>query len=293
MELIQRNKILEAIRVQALGFKIAAHVGQHPTLAAYRVAHAVEAVTSTGLTKIIYLTGGNGDIAKEVRNAIERNWKPRSFLPALRTEIAFEMDQLEKTRRNGLADLDAIKTQLPPISAQETHSRTAVIAQWNALIDKTAIYLLKTAREILPYFNRPYLEARPRLRAITELAKATATRPTSLQFTFFPEAIDDYLEGYTEQIYGQLKVQTLRTGAAVLAVRAVRKDLPRGLSEVLQPVPTDLFTLQPLAYRAEGRGFVVYSMGEEGRYGGGSPQTRPRGASAVFRFPLPDYFRAN
>jgi len=82
----------------------------------------------------------------------------------------------------------------------------------------------------------------------------------------------------------EARTSCVRAGAHVLKWRAEHGTWPDGLNEAMSPAATDPFSDQPLKYRQEGAGFVVYSPGPTGKFTGGTPGEKKRG-EAVFRYP--------
>ena len=79
----------------------------------------------------------------------------------------------------------------------------------------------------------------------------------------------------------------LRAGATVLAYRASNQGR---LPDSLPGAFTDPFTGKPLGYRkepgAKGTGFVIYSVGADGKFDGGRPSSPVPGTNRalLFRF---------
>jgi hypothetical protein len=81
----------------------------------------------------------------------------------------------------------------------------------------------------------------------------------------------------------------VRAGAAVLVYRGSHGGvLPESLGAALSPLPTDPFDGKPLHYRRDGAGFVVYSVGPDGKFDGGAPEAKLSSGNAtlMFRYPL-------
>jgi hypothetical protein len=89
----------------------------------------------------------------------------------------------------------------------------------------------------------------------------------------------------------QATFEITRAAAAVLAWKDRHGTFPPTLETALSPVPTDPFDGKPLRYRREGAGFVVYSIGKEGKFTGGAPDQKPGGWDILFRYPLPSYYK--
>jgi hypothetical protein len=97
--------------------------------------------------------------------------------------------------------------------------------------------------------------------------------------------------------WGDEKLMSIRAqeqvtfaGAEVLAYKARHGQWPDRLAQIDSYPPIDPYTGRPLKYRRIPDGFVVYSLGESGRDGGGqipAPDTPARDWKAVFRYPAP------
>jgi hypothetical protein len=84
-------------------------------------------------------------------------------------------------------------------------------------------------------------------------------------------------------------VRATRAMLALLQYRQTHGGFPPALEALGLKGLVDPYTQEPLHYRAEGEGFVVYSVGEDMKDNGGSPQ-QPRQKTdydLVWRFPRP------
>ncbi len=91
----------------------------------------------------------------------------------------------------------------------------------------------------------------------------------------------------------EARVRVVRAAAAVRAYEVEHDAWPASLDAAMDAVPDDPFSTEPLIYRVEGDGFVVYSVGPDFTDGGGV-DPRPaddRGIDdphdIVFRYPAP------
>ena len=87
---------------------------------------------------------------------------------------------------------------------------------------------------------------------------------------------------------GQLQAaaRVARTGLALLRHESVHGALPPTLAEIdpsiLPEIPLDPFTGQPLVYRPDGHGFLLYSLGENHADDGGTPESPANRDSRAF-----------
>lgn len=73
-----------------------------------------------------------------------------------------------------------------------------------------------------------------------------------------------------------------RTALAVERYRLERGALPGSLAELPGEVPTDIYSGAPLRYRRLDNGYVVYSVGFDGKDGGGEPGNWHQGGDITF-----------
>lgn len=81
-------------------------------------------------------------------------------------------------------------------------------------------------------------------------------------------------------LHGQMvaEVRLTRAGLALLRYRATHGTFPAALEALNMGGLADPFTQQPLRYRAEGDGFMLYSVGEDQKDNGGAPRQERRGS---------------
>ena len=84
-------------------------------------------------------------------------------------------------------------------------------------------------------------------------------------------------------------VRMTQAGLALLRYKQAHGTWPQSLDALGRKNVTDPFTGQPLHYRAEGEGFLVYSVGDDQKDNGGiaEPVERRGGHDMVWRFPEP------
>jgi hypothetical protein len=68
----------------------------------------------------------------------------------------------------------------------------------------------------------------------------------------------------------EARVAVARSCAALTTYKLAHGNYPGSLVQAMTVVRVDPFDLQPIRYRPDGGGFVVYSVGETGKYAGGS-----------------------
>jgi hypothetical protein len=86
--------------------------------------------------------------------------------------------------------------------------------------------------------------------------------------------------------------QNFRVAFALAAHRADHKNYPKALADLvpkyLDKIPDDLFTGKPLIYRLTEKGFLLYSLGPNGKDDDGhGPGDDPKGDDIAVRIPVP------
>lgn len=281
------GKPLEAVRNLAEGFQIARHAASEPILISYLVGVAVDAITLRGMQIVLYMAGDRPEVAEAIAKTVEKSWQPLSLVPALRGEVGFQMQLIEMLRKEGPSGLAALQATT---SGEETpprpdHLPTANPRAWNAIVDANGLLMLGNMRKMIAVADHPFPEADPVVRAANQAATQGKDSSTALSAIIMPT----FSEIVAKRAQIEAMADVTRASAAVLAYRGRHGEFPRTLAEVLSPVPTDAFDGKPLRYRQEGAGFVVYSVGRDSTFDGGTPNQKPDKSAVLFRYPRPAY----
>jgi hypothetical protein len=287
------GKPLDAVREEALGFRVARHGASDRTLIGYLVGVAIDAIALGGMDKILCISKGDPQVARAVRNAVETGWHPRPVSTALRSEVAFQRGCVAMLRREGAGRLNSLlgEPEKGGVSKIDSVATTMVWnmvpGKWEEFLDANALYVLRQTTKMIAVADQPYPQAHPALKEISdEVNQENGLTPNEkythiLAEIMFPESAS------VVQLRARIeaKAAAVRAGAAVLTYRAAHGGaLPGSLAAALSPVPTDPFDEKPLRYRREGTGFVVYSVGPDSKFDGGTPQTKLSGGDAALLF---------
>jgi hypothetical protein len=153
---------------------------------------------------------------------------------------------------------------------------------WNRLIDAAEASYLQRLRRIIASVGATYAARAGLLKQMDGHDKAQPNNPLCRIYW------DEYsvIAGTNTQGERQrAREDVVMAGAALLAYRARRAAFPDRLEEAMPVPPLDPFSGQFLKYRREGDGFVVFSVGAEGTFGGGEPGTRIDSRQVYFRYP--------
>jgi hypothetical protein len=304
--LAQAGKGLDAVHNQALGFATARHAGSDMLLISYLVGQAVDAITLSGMRKILYISSGDAVVAHAVQETIDRKWQSRSLVPAMKSEAAFQQSCAAMLRRDGffagLSELNAAASGEPEPEAHKTvgelkamagkGDRAAVAASEKALTDANAAYLLRQMQKVIAAVDLPYPQAMDMVTSVErdiEGAKTAGADQKTIRLLAVVLS-PTYSIGVKKKAGCEALAQVVRAGAAVLAYQATHNGvLPDTVDAAISPVPTDPFDGKPLRYRREDgpARFVVYSAGPDGTFDGGKPGVKVTGNDSVllFRFP--------
>jgi hypothetical protein len=280
----------QAIQQQIRGFRVAEHVAADRIVLSFIIAAAYARMTLDGVENILHLAGAEAEVTDSLSAAITAHWPQLSLTDALKGEAASTVISLDRLRRAGpsllarwqrLLEFDAnlrarrSKHAVRPLSARSRRT-------WLLMLDAAEALYVRQMRQVIAGAARPhsarhalynqldYLDDRP---SVTERLFGGIT---GLSFTRL---------GWN-QLRTKARAAVLTAGAAVLAYKARHGAYPERLEQALPQPPLDPFSDQPVRYRREGEGFVVYSVGphgdNEGRETAAGAEEQVR-----FRYPAP------
>ena len=259
----------EAVTDQARGFRIAKQIAFRPTLLGYLVGNAIDAITLSGMRDILYLSEPNANVSAQVQQAIQAARPVLSLKSTFVGEAAYSLSTREKLRSSTSADLIAIAQQdVYPFKfawLTKTKTLTPVERQFlGNLQDAVEAQYLSQARRLMDVAD----QSPPARRAAFAAFDSTTIPPDDPVIGLSDElcSLAVKIEEHDDQrIAGE---EVILAAASALAVKARTGAFPDAL---LGSFP-DPFTGKPLGYRHEGdNGFVVYSVGPNGKFDGGKP----------------------
>ncbi|MCX6380111.1 MAG: hypothetical protein NT023_11655 [Armatimonadetes bacterium] len=284
--LLREERYQEAIENQKKGFQLAHIVAQGYQLEEMLCANSIEAIALRGMETVLQFSGQKRGIASTVRKVIERESGASSFERALGVQLATKMDELERCR--GSAEtLKSLKSLVmsgdggqgifgfPTDSAQNV----------TRFINANETNFIKKTNVVMHTLPALYYKALP-----PDFPPNLNTNDGERSKNVDSCVADAFLsEWHTVRIYiakHTARNAVLLTGAQVLAWKVKRDVFPNSLKEVISSVPLDPFDGKPLRYRKEGAGFVIYSVGDTGKYDGRVFE-KGRWRESVFRYPAP------
>ncbi len=270
----------EAIRNAVLVLHVADQFASDPTMSGYLGSQDIEAKGLDVLADVLEVSHGNPQTARQVLDIMATRLPHRSLWYAAAGEFSSWLITLDSLRmkwepgwawdvQSGrLVDL-ADPTPDRPVVAVSPEEHRLLAGLWDAW---EAHLLTDTARQVtLLRAGTPPQNIVPGPSAVRGWADRVLRLPGG-------PLRNPLLAGLGEvQKRGLARKNVLRTAAALLADPA----------HPLRPLP-DPFTGRPLGFRREGRrGFVVYSVGEDGTFRGGHSNDPPVPWTILFRFPAP------
>jgi len=282
---------VEAVRNEALSFRLAQHAGSDQTLIAYLVQVAIDAITLSALQKIMLLSHGDLAVAKCVQQAIDQNWQQPKLSAALQHDVAMGLTEIEFMRQSrNNARVTSVFGISVPEEATEDDKRL-----WDETMNANGMYLLTETQKMILAADLPYPEAFPREKRIAQEIdrdlppKRKIPLPWTIRQDLNHMIAHLYLNDASKTVSRQATVTALirvtRTAAALFEYKAVHGAYPETLSALPTPLPIDPFNLQLLQYKRDGAGFLIYSVGPTLHYDGDTSDKKVVAREAVFRYP--------
>ncbi|MEO7715026.1 MAG: hypothetical protein ABIY70_02385 [Capsulimonas sp.] len=286
-----------AVRNQCSGFRIADHLLTTRGASAHIRCTSTVRTILTGIRILTRLGAQKPSVLTAVQSSLSAPLPTPRLSRTLQDEITFNDIHLEMLRivvlRSKNPDDIFIKNELMDWSPMRPFARNP--RHWNSFMDANIAVLIHHLREDSKAADGPY----PEVKAKFLMSRAELRRYSSPDYFLVKELTSDDIDDMPsigDEDIGLLKssanndaeARVIQTAAVLLLWKLNHGAFPEKLS-TLGPVPMDPFTSAPLRYRREGAGFVVYSVGEDGTFDGGSPGVRPKPYAPHFRFPTPAY----
>lgn len=268
--LLTQHQYKAAIKNQTKGLLLAHIMEQkYPSLINLLVSHAVYHIALKGMQKILHIGRTQPGIAEAVAKAIEDAplLMPMSSTIPIETLSGISIIQ---TFRKALHESKNPAEALQPwdekrIDWEKYDYNFTDKREIDRVCDNNEIHLLQAMQIAYRSFRQPYYQrTQSDIQALAEMKKQSATPDYCIA------VLNTTTDELTAKNYARLlanRVVTI-TFARVLAWREKHGQFPNALKEVLPEEPSDPFDGKPLRYRKEGKGFVVYSVGESLKYDG-------------------------
>lgn len=274
-----------AVALQASGYRIARQAASDPTVIAYLAGASIVAITDTGFEAILVQGGHDPTVVRRVRQAVLTERQPLSLRHGMSGEGAVVSSALDgmrhgKPHASTVPNAGDQTRQFPEGSAV---SRLSAEEQrlWSCYVDAVEADYWKNLRAAIPAVELGGPEQRAQLWSIERTLKPSPRAVALYSALILPVT---FQAGET-RIRSMARAAALVTAADVLLYRDRYSRFPERLSEVGVDLPPDPWTGRPLGYRREPGGFVVYCVGTQGRYTGGSPDKPDDNKEVAVRYP--------
>lgn len=279
------GKSSEAVALQAFGYRAARQAASDPTVIAYLVAQAISAISESGLEAILLRQGETAPIVGQVRDVVIRDRPPLSLRHAMLgegavTSVAFQA--MSNGKPDAFTGSDTIDRSRPfPEGFDFSRLSAEERRLWACYLDATEADYWRNLRAVLPVLELPWAEQRREVGAIDRSLKPNP-RPVALYSAII---LPVYFQAGEAGVRGMARAAALVTAAEVLLYRIRHARFPERLADLGPDLPQDPWTGRPPGYRREPRGFVVYCVGRDGRYTGGSPDKPADFKEVAVRYP--------
>jgi hypothetical protein len=281
-----QGKYEEAASLLATGFRMARHAGSEPFYMAYLVRQSIEASMLSTVWRLLYLSGGDPQVAARVRRTVDQEWKPTPLARIVAARAVQDVDMAEFFRASDRREMEKwLRGDESSGSSIFSAMQKMDDATWRKTFSENEAVILNRGRRTAEVVEKPYWKALPTLQQVHRefegdqderhrLAQSLTSDPTGIAW---------------KRPWMESMVLVVRCAAAVLEWKGKHGGYPVSLEQAMKSAPLDPFDGKPLRYRREGKGFVIFSVGKDGAFGGGSPTVPPKAGEIVFRFPHPAY----
>ncbi len=263
-----------AIRSCRMVLAIAHQASGDPNVVAHLVDSAIAHIGFRSLENVLRAHPDRETASSVIAAAAE--YRGREPVHVMGGELMMARAAIAEVRKGGVDALDQMRDGHP-----SGLRRGAPFAQ---AMDANEAFLLWEYRHAADALRMPVPACLRRLAALSKNLDAACERNDRsivLAGILVPQ-FDRFVQAYAR---AEAQRDALRSAAAVLAWRAEHGALPAALDACMKPVPVDPFDGKPMRYRVEGSGFVVYSVGETGKYAGAPRVVGQPFREAMVRWP--------
>lgn len=280
------GRYADAIVNNARGFRIAKQTASRSTFISYLVGAAMESITLSGMDDVLYLAGPNQDVNQKVLDAVRSVRPVLSLKDALKGDVAETLKDADMLRTGSPSDFANISSGFTTNESVKFRPFTPEERRFAVnILDAAEARYLATMRTMIADAGLPSAQRRIRFQQMA--AKQEAGGKTVLENPV--DSIAAMLQSVAAKsgdLDDRVKAneEVTMAAAALLAEKARTGRFPAALPGNFP----DPFSGKPLRYRKEGAdGFVVYSVGVDGKFDGGKPGDRWHPDKIVFHYPAP------
>lgn len=253
------NNGTKSVMNMAKGFQPGNHVTQEPFLYALYVSCACDTITFRGFQDIMDRTHGDYKTALAVKKSIREYYLPHPISDFLKFEMAWKCACFVYLKKHSIDDyyrMMGIREPDPQYKYYKSH--------WVAIIDLNGISLMKTMRSVIPIVDLPYPQAYPNLNAMDN----TFANQKGIKYYIAKNLYQKASEILKKHTCDLATANITLAAADIFIYKAKHGTFPDRLEQACAKPLQDPFVLKPLKYKRDGKGFIVYSVGETGQYDG-------------------------
>lgn len=254
-----------AFRSIAVGAKIGRHAATDPTAIGLLMQIAIGAIMNREFQRVVVANKNRPDILRLASQATRAFGPPPDLRHALRGEVVM-----------GRVAVDMIPRGGP--SAKRVSSGRRLGEKWAA--DAFDARLLSDWRQAFAALKADQTNLPAAYRALKTLDEQQAAHDQEPTYEVNGIVIPVFSRLVLKVMHGEEFARLRQTLLALVAFRQKTGGYPSALAALPSPVPPDIFTGRPPRYRKTSDGFLLYSVGEDGRDDGGKTHSEERGKGA-------------
>ena len=293
---IQENALTACLT----GFRLGRMLENEPTLIGQVVRVAMDGIAAWSLEDLFGKADGSKAVLQALVDEIGRERREATIWAGVRGEVGFvrswfdaqfrkkgeqvfeftqedrqRLDELSKGLAAVNADPDTIKKIEEAERKQKEELKAAYVASGckdvEAFFDAGELYYLQVVSKIAPLLQKPFWEVRDELARVESDVRAAPLRVA------YVARMSGTAGSWARTALQEARMDAwLGAGELALADQLYRQEhgayadkLEQLTPGILKELPLDPFTGKSFIYRREGKGFVVYSVGEDLKDDGG------------------------
>lgn len=281
------NRLIEAIATQKLGLKLARQIEATAVLP-YLMSASIESVSLVGMRDILSRAGHREGVGAEVGIAVrDVNVMPRPR-GAISGDLAYCLAEFE-VNRPGAGRSDFARFYGERIYKSNLEWYAKLTNQQKSfedhIISAEQAQAINDTRSLIAFDKRLLAPSRPQLKL-----PASEPLPGSVSANQELALMWEATHGRVELGNGLYRwYRNVRASEQITLAAAYALDVKSRTGAFPAALPasyTDPWSGKGLGYRVEPQGFVVYSVGEDGKFDGGKPGSQPHGKETGYRYPV-------
>lgn len=263
-----------ALRTIAVGAKIGRHMSADPTAIAMLMHLAVQAIMNRAFQRVVLTYKDRPDVLRLAAETNRQFGPPPNLRHALSGEVVICNVMMKMIRHDIQGGEPPLLTRLLGSQQFRHNIRQGISDAFEARMLsywRQVFVALRANGDDLPAVTRD-------LKALGDREHAHAGEPTYEMNALLMPVYATNIP--LKVMHGEELARLRQTLLALVAVRQKTGGYPANLDALPSPVPPDIFTGRPPIYRKTSDGFLLYSVGEDGRDDGGKTHSEEKGKGA-------------